>query len=322
MVYEYAIDPSSLTSKHRLQLIADNVGTHLGRLVAEYPGSWRTTVGRSLNGQSPLERERLVTLFQRIRPYLIPAGRRDYNDQNGNWLSNAECVQATIHPFRAIVSEGNPRNHPEVLKIEDMDASTALWKTGHSLLVPRDAAMMADCAKLLLHIASDIVFVDPHFKPNSGQFLRPFEQFMRRCMNNRRGTPPRIRLMVRETEYDACSGDTFEQYCKTALSPLIPISLQCELVRFREKVTPSEKIHNRYVLTDRGGIDFGIGLDDDNGEGGQTDDVHLLEKEHFDTRWHQYALMEGFDEAVPPAIIVGVKQETVPPFAGNSGRLV
>jgi hypothetical protein len=56
-----------------------------------------------------------------------------------------------------------------------------------------------------------------------------------------------------------------------------------------------------------GGIDFGIGLDDDDLRGGQSDDVHLLDKEHFDERWRQYALMEAFDEAVPTSTIVGTK---------------
>ena len=66
-------------------------------------------------------------------------------------------------------------------------------------------------------------------------------------------------------------------------------------------------IHNRFVLTDRGGVKFGIGLDDDDGDDGQTDDVDLLSQETFDLRWRQYALMQAFDEAVPIATITGTK---------------
>jgi len=66
-------------------------------------------------------------------------------------------------------------------------------------------------------------------------------------------------------------------------------------------------IHNRFVLTDRGGVRFGIGLDDDDGDDGKTDDVDLLSQDTFDLRWRQYALMEAFDEAVAVATIAGAK---------------
>jgi hypothetical protein len=69
---------------------------------------------------------------------------------------------------------------------------------------------------------------------------------------------------------------------------------------------PAEVIHNRFVLTDRGGVKFGIGLDDDNGKDGQTDDVDLLSQESFDLRWRQYALMQAFD-VVTAATIAGTK---------------
>jgi len=307
MVYEYAIDPTSLTNFERLRFIADGVGADRGRLIADFPKSWRTTVGRSLNGQLPLERQRREIQYNRIKANLIPSAGRTYDGER-DWLSNAESAQESI-PFRAIVAAENPRRNPTVLRIDDIDGTTELWKTSHSLKIRRDAVEMAKAASLLLQIASDVVLVDPNFKPNSKRFLRPFEHILQHCASNRSKLPPRIRLIVEDEEYYARPGDTFEQNFCNVLAPLIPKPLHCELVRVREKVAPSEKLHNRYVLTDWGGIDFGIGLDDDQA-GGQSDDVHLLEKEHFDERWRQYAMMEGFDQAVPPAKIAGTRETT------------
>jgi len=104
----------------------------------------------------------------------------------------------------------------------------------------------------------------------------------------------------------AAAGDPYEHNCRHYLAPLIPNTLSCELVRIREKTSPAEIIHNRFVLTDRGGVKFGIGLDDDNGQEGQTDDVDLLSQESFDLRWRQYALMQAFD-VVTVATIAGTK---------------
>lgn len=304
MVNEYAIDPTCLADWQRLRRVADGVGAHNGRLVSEYPKKWASILGRAINERPPLERTRLEILYARITPHLIPSPGRAFDGQTIDWLTNAEAAHVAL-PFHAIVAAQNPRNHSDVLTIDDIDASTDLWKAPHSRAVPRIAQEMAKTASLLFQVASDIVLVDPHFAPTL-RFLEPLEQFLRLCSTRRSRSAPRVRLVVQEESRSACAGDTFEQNCRNEIAPLMPANLQCELVRIREKPSPSEKIHNRYVLTDWGGLDFGIGLDDAGGDG-ESDDVHLLDKVHFDFRWRQYALMEAFDIAVPSVTIVGTQ---------------
>ena len=64
------------------------------------------------------------------------------------------------------------------------------------------------------------------------------------------------------------------------MPPIIPKGL---LVTFRQlKEKPGgDKLHNRYLLSDIGGIDFGAGLDD--GKEGWTDDIRILGKERYKT---------------------------------------
>ena len=303
MVHEYAIDPTALNNWQRLRFIADAAGVSHGRLISEFPGSWRRTVVRLFDGKFGVERTKLEVQLKRITPHLIPSGGRICSGKEAPWLEHAEIAHASA-PFRAIVAGDNPRSNASVLLIDEIDGSTELWRAKHSIPAPRDAAGLADAACLLLQVASDIVFVDPNFRP-SDRFLRPFERFLVHCAGTRGRVFPRIRLVV-EDKY-AKPGDVLEQNFHASLAPLIPTSLKCELVRVSERNAPSEKLHNRYVLTELGGIDYGIGLDDDSGRGGQSDDVHLLEKDHFDRRWRQYAMLEAFNEVAPRAIIVGTK---------------
>ncbi len=305
MVFEYAVDPNALCDWQRLRFLADSVGVPKGRLVAEYPGSWRRTVLQMLAGRLPADRTRLEVQFQRIRSNLISANKRTYDGEHRDWLSNAEVAHA-LDPFQAIVSSANPRTNPSVLMIDDIDDTTPLWKTCQNLPVPQKATDMAAAVRLLLQVAYDIVFVDPHFDPAAIRFRRPFERFLLCCAQNRNTKLPRIRLITR-TDYSTTAGDAYEGNCRHYLAPLIPNTLTCELVRIREKIAPSEVIHNRFVLTDRGGVKFGIGLDDDDGAGGQTDDIDLLSQDTFDLRWRQYALMQAFDEVVPTVTIAGTK---------------
>ena len=56
--------------------------------------------------------------------------------------------------------------------------------------------------------------------------------------------------------------------------------------RLRER-SGQEKLHNRYILTELGGVSLGVGLDE--GQDGATDDLVLLDRGVYYERWKQYA---------------------------------
>ena len=58
------------------------------------------------------------------------------------------------------------------------------------------------------------------------------------------------------------------------------------LSRLRERLG-GQRLHNRYILTDVGGLIFGVGLDD--GGAGEIDDVSLMDRSQYELRWSQHA---------------------------------
>jgi len=50
-----------------------------------------------------------------------------------------------------------------------------------------------------------------------------------------------------------------------------------------------EKLHNRHVLTELGGVAFGLGLDEQDGDAGQAEDLHRLGSAPHALRWALYA---------------------------------
>ena len=54
-----------------------------------------------------------------------------------------------------------------------------------------------------------------------------------------------------------------------------------------------EKFHNRYLLTDHGGVTFGIGLDENEGNADQTEDINLMDRNQYLLRWAQYTNGSG-----------------------------
>ena len=48
-----------------------------------------------------------------------------------------------------------------------------------------------------------------------------------------------------------------------------------------------QRLHNRYILTDVGGLVFGAGLDE--GAAGESDDVTLMDRAQYVLRWSEHA---------------------------------
>lgn len=67
-----------------------------------------------------------------------------------------------------------------------------------------------------------------------------------------------------------------------------------------------EKLHNRYILTELGGVGFPAGLDE---KPRATDDPWLLTREQHEVRWSQYAgRPPAFDQPEDEITIVGTNR--------------
>jgi hypothetical protein len=80
----------------------------------------------------------------------------------------------------------------------------------------------------------------------------------------------------------------FTSYSQRSLPEIIPNGVRVRILQWRERGR-GEKLHNRFTLTDLGGVSFGVGLDDSDGEDGQTDDILLLNEGTYSLRFAQYA---------------------------------
>ncbi len=66
----------------------------------------------------------------------------------------------------------------------------------------------------------------------------------------------------------------------------LPVGVSIQFLRVEEKLA-GEKLRNRYVLTDLGGVSLGFGLDA--GGRGETDYLNLMTRERYVLSWAQYA---------------------------------
>ena len=185
-----------------------------------------------------------------------------------------------------------------------MNPHSGRW--GHGRHVKRNAVEMAEVVAPMLECSSIVIFVDPHFGPEPLRYRRPFEAFLEQMVRHRPGEMPKRIEVQTAAEYTGTE-EFFRGECKRRLRRCVPEGIQVLVRRLKQK-QDGEKLHNRYILTDLGGVAFGTGLDE--GNEGETDDITLMDRDQYQLRWSQYGgnPPAGFDQEETPVEVVGTRK--------------
>lgn len=288
MVHEYALEPELVATwgnRPDYRYFIEQFGLGQPRIVSRYPKPWKRLVWEAFRSDDDFERTRMTELLARLSERMVQ--RRKYVWEPAHtWLENAHKEHDRF-PFHAVLARANSTNHPSTLVAEGLGEATPLWATPRGMTIARTAGDMAAAVATMLRIAEIIIFVDPYFRPGRIESRRPLEKFLRAVVNARPlEVPARIEVHTSLVEDRSGTREFFEDQCRRNLPRYLPEGVRLVLLRLRER-PGGERLHNRYILTDLGGLVFGAGLDD--GADGETDDVTLMDRAQYVLRWSQHA---------------------------------
>jgi hypothetical protein len=216
------------------------------------------------------------------------------------WLENAEQEHAR-KPFHAIIAKTNPRSLTYVLEADSLTDANPLWKSQRCMIISRSPEAIAGCARTLIQVSKIVKLVDPYFVPSESRYRQTLEAICS-CF------PPEASGSHFEFEIhanDRCESEYFKSVCHRHLPLLVPKTFQVHVMQWKE-ITDGEKLHNRFILTDKGGMSFGAGLD--SGEEGHSDEAQLLEEDVSRTRFSQYDIHSSAFGLVSKFSITGTKR--------------
>lgn len=276
MIYEYALEPDLLTSGEACEFLASNFGIPRGRLVSQFPEHWEALVYAAVADALPVEKLRITEALSRLAARVF-VRTHDWDDAaDGDWLDKAREEHGR-RPFRAILATRNPVREDFVLGRADLHERTERWNVDSTCVVNRTAVAMAQCAEVLLDSAKEVVFADPYFQINEPRFRRPLQKFLE-VLGRRTNSVKLLRVELHVEERG--TKEFIQTECNSRFLDIIPRNLTLKIVRWKAH----REFHNRYVLTNRGGLHFGQGLDDGPG----TDDVSILSDAGHTKRWEQF----------------------------------
>ncbi len=305
MIHAFALEPKLVATwgkREEFRFIHDKFGFGTPRVLLELPGftNWKNDVYAAASELELSDKDwkRLEELFRIFSEHRCRRASSVYTDVL-TWLENAEQEHAR-QEFRAIVAIENPRRDAAVLIGDDLGQPKAkLWACDRGATPSREPKELATALSAMLTNCRELHLVDPHFGPENARHRKVLEALMD-VLAVHSLAPDVIRVH--------CSAKTglevFEQDA-ARMATRLPNGCQVEFARWRQK-PEGEKLHNRYVLTDLGGVSLGVGLDE--GGVGESDDLLLLPRAQYEWRWSQYVGNDGaFERADTPAPVRGAR---------------
>lgn len=311
MLHEYALEPSLLNNWSDFRFFVSQFGFDRGRLISRFPKKWKRLVYESLGGCKEIERARIEESLRRIDDRLVPRQATAWETTH-DWLANAEAEHAN-HPFWAIIAQSNQRSHSAVIVAAtlddtlDLDAlpsadSRRLWKANRSQIIRRNASEMANAVEAFIKHADQILFVDKHFGPENSRHRIPFEEFLSRLRDRRDGKMPKTIEVHCAYKSEA---SFFRNECNSRLAGIVPKDLRMQVRRWS-----AVDLHNRFILTDLGGVAFLEGLDHFTGAGREEDVVVLLDQDVSQQLMNNYTVGKTNFVLIDECEVIGTRMLT------------
>ncbi|AKF87021.1 hypothetical protein MFUL124B02_36415 [Myxococcus fulvus 124B02] len=225
--------------------------------------------------------------------------RQGANEATLPWVDAAEKEHAA-YPFRGIVVRVAEAPKPHWVVAATFGAvEHPIWSCDPGP-VTRQAADLANALAPVLRAAKEIRFVDPYFDAGVREFLGPMTAFLGAAQARRTLADLRMSIHV-AVEYKELEQakridptvNTFEmlarrkhQTCREKLKPLLRPGVDMKFYAWREG---TDAFHNRYVLSNIGGVLLGTGLDANGRVRTATDDLTILSASQAKARWAKYS---------------------------------
>ena len=193
------------------------------------------------------------------------------------WIENA-LDRHRERPFYAILVEEGAEANPKMVAWEEVYSEHPLLRVETGITIERDPEVMAECVASLLRVAREVVFVDRHFVPTNEKWTAPLGAFLGRVAQ--RLDLKSVRRLELHTAVHRDDPSAYRANCERELKRVVPPGLTLSVVLYGWS-----ELHDRFVLTERGGFNFGHGLD-----ASPTGQVHvnILSESQWREEWEKH----------------------------------
>lgn len=259
MLSEYAVEPAAIgTDWNTFRYLIEKFGVDKGRLISRFPNKWERKVIQAAKDAGVSE-VKLASVVERLHhaKHKVVDFNRTY-DHEKSWVDNV--IREHGHrPFRAVVCGEGAVTCAETLAPDDCFDENAFFHAPISRDIARTSDDIADALLLIALVASEIDIVDPYFdlRPARGNYTGPLTSLLGK-LAVAAPTPKVIKVHFRSHD-SRPPPNILAQNAPALTNGILPQGYSLELYEWAE-VPGGEDLHDRFFLTDVGGLMVGAGL--------------------------------------------------------------
>jgi hypothetical protein len=259
MLFEYAVEPAAMGADWAtFRYLFEKFGVEQGRIVSRLPSKWEKKVIQAAK-EAGVPDIRMASIVERLRSTKMKVFDfgRSYAPEK-TWMENA-LQEHTQTPFCAIIYHGSEKPCAQSITSDECSDENILFKTPISRNVPRTANDIAEALIVLARSSREIEIVDPFFdlRPEKGNYLAPMTSLFSKLFACQ-STTKVIRVHFR-SHTSRPPDHMLARDARRLTNGMIPPGYSLELFEWSQ-VPGGEDFHDRFFLTDVGGIMIGAGL--------------------------------------------------------------
>lgn len=235
---------------------------HSGYILGLNNKDWINTTLTNISKLEPKLKDRFFNIFDTLkdRKRIVGHPKSSINPVNENdWLLIAEELN-TIREFYAILAtETSGKNILNMEQLEDMNISEKFGLTG-SMHYLKTEDELEKIFLPLLSYAKKVTIIDPYFNISSKRYQDTIK-YIAKAFMERRGNKGNGSIIIHCSSkiLDNVNFGSWQNSIKSIFKEFGHIIT----INVWDRRTDSIKLHERYILTDQGGIVSGAGTDKD-----------------------------------------------------------
>ena len=276
MDYEYSVEPKAIASDWKtFRFVWSLFGFSKGRLISQFPKKWFKEVYNAID-EAEKSHNNSNNLYL-IRKNLEEERKREinygdcrvkkFNRQshyiNGNtWITNA-LNENKREKFAAIIAQDS-MNNSSVISVEELDEKDLRNKVSWATTLTEDELISA--FNMFLRFGCRIAFIDPYFRIDSENQHRIVRNLLSQCLSivSKYNPDAECEIHYRDHENNPMPSISYIEGKSQQIASLIPDGMHITIHCWRKH--NAIEFHDRYLLTDNGGLQIGKGFRLDEGE--------------------------------------------------------
>ena len=295
MFKEFALDPSLIRDWASFDRFVNRFSWAEGRVLSRVPRHWEREAMHSVQVRGK-ERTKIVERLRKTSSFAVER-TAVAAESGGSWYNIVKTEHAR-QQFAAAISRVNPEGADWVMRGDTFDSADPRF-CPLGCPVARTANAFADALAFLLSTANQVHFVDPHFQPAEPRFREPMERWLDIACRDSilRSARPDLFLHTTYDHKEPMPEDVQRRRISTLvgdirsrLPGIVPKGIPIRVLVW-DALDTTPDFHNRFILTDRAGVMFGIGLDQ-RPRPAKDEDIVRLPTAHYAERMRLYNVTE------------------------------